>query len=52
MENKTNTAAPKYIQLYLDNETIIQHLTDKQAGKLIRLLFAYANQRRNNLIIG
>lgn len=52
MENKTNTATPKYIQLYLDNETIIQHLTDKQAGKLIRLLFAYANRGEKPCIKG
>ncbi|MCH5300950.1 MAG: hypothetical protein J1E56_06490 [Ruminococcus sp.] len=35
---------PKYFCCYLDNETILNHLTDEQAGQLWKLLYAYANR--------
>lgn len=43
MKNKTNTARPKYFQCYLDNETLIQHLSDEQAGRLLKYILEYAN---------
>ena len=34
---------PTFFQCYLDNDTILGHLTDQQAGKLWKSLFLYAN---------
>ena len=34
---------PKFFQCYLDNDTILAHLTDEQAGRLWKSLFLYAN---------
>ncbi len=34
---------PKFFQCYLDNDTILAHLTDEQAGRLWKSLFQYAN---------
>ncbi len=37
------TTKPTFFYCYLDNETILNHLSDKQAGKLWKMLFYYAN---------
>ena len=44
MNNTTERAKPKYFYCYLDNETILQHLSDEQAGSLWKMLFAYTNR--------
>lgn len=34
---------PKYFQMYLDSEDVLQDLSDEELGKLLRLLFRFAN---------
>ena len=43
MSNATEPTKPKYFNCYLDNETIVNYLSDEQAGKLWKMLFAYSN---------
>ena len=35
---------PKYFNCYLDSEVLLNHLSDEQAGKLWKSLFAYVNR--------
>ena len=35
---------PKFFNCYLDNEVLLNHLSDEQAGKLWKSLFAFANR--------
>ena len=51
MNNTTERAKPKYFYCYLDNETILQHLSDEQAGSLWKMLFAYTNRGEKPNII-
>lgn len=44
MNDTTDAANPKYFYCYLDNEAILHHLTDAQAGILWKMLFAYTNR--------
>ena len=44
MSNATEPTKPKYFNCYLDSETIVNHLSDEQAGKLWKMLFAYSNR--------
>ena len=44
MSNATEPAKPKYFNCYLDSETRVNHLSDEQAGKLWKMLFAYSNR--------
>lgn len=44
MCNATEPTKPKYFNCYLDSETIVNHLSDEQAGKLWKMLFAYSNR--------
>ena len=37
------TTKPTFFYCYLDNATILNHLTDEQAGKLWKMLFDYTN---------
>lgn len=50
MNSKTEPTKPKYFYCYLDNETILQHLSDEQAGKLWKMLFTYTNRGEKNNI--
>lgn len=50
MNSKTEPTKPKYFYCYLDNETILQHLSDEQAGKLWKMLFTYTNRGEKNTI--
>lgn len=47
MTNENNSSNPKYFYCYLDNERILNRLSDEQAGKLWKMLFAYANGDKN-----
>ncbi len=38
-----NISKPRFFQCYLDNEHMLSHLNDKQAGMLWKALFSYAN---------
>ena len=51
MNNTTDRAKPKYFYCYLDNETILQHLSDEPAGSLWKMLFAYTNRGEKPNII-
>lgn len=44
MSDTAEPTIPKYFYCYLDNETILKHLSDEQAGKLWKMLFAYTNR--------
>ena len=35
---------PKYFNCYFDNEVLLDHLSDEQAGKLWKSLFAFVNR--------
>ncbi len=39
----SNTTKPKFFYCYLDNEIVLNHLSDEQAGKLWKMLFDYTN---------
>ena len=39
----SKTTKPTFFYCYLDNATILNHLSDEQAGKLWKMLFDYAN---------
>ena len=41
------TSTPCYFQCYLDNETLLSHLDDEQAGALWKALFSYANRKED-----
>ena len=40
---------PKFFNCYLDNEVLLNHLSDEQAGKLWKSLFAFAKSLINKL---
>ena len=39
----SKTSKPTFFYCYLDNNTLLNHLTDEQAGKLWKMLFDYTN---------
>ena len=39
----SKTTKPTFFYCYLDNSTLLNHLTDEQAGKLWKMLFDYTN---------
>ncbi len=41
---------PKCFNCYLDNEVLLNHLSDEQAGKLWKSLFTYANRDKKSTI--
>lgn len=50
MNNTTEPSKPKFFYCYLDNEIILQHLSDEQAGNLWKRLFEYTNRNEKNNI--
>lgn len=44
MNETTEPKKPPYFCCYLDSETILQHLSDEQAGKLWKMLLIYASR--------
>lgn len=44
MNDISQLSKPKYFYCYCDNETILQHLSDSQAGILWKMIFAYVNR--------
>lgn len=44
MNDTPQLSKPKYFYCYCDSETILQHLSDSQAGILWKMIFAYVNR--------
>ena len=44
MNDTPQLSKPKYFYCYCDSETILQHLSDSQAGILWKMIFAYVHR--------